>query len=210
MRLASPSNTPDETDYQSPAAAQLCLKPPLLPHKKLRHITIAGRTPADRNAASVQPMERANGIQSSSRRHPKEGSDDVDAVVRPDMALGFHPKSWNRGCAGGGLHGGASKEVTRCPRTPTPPTGKIRQAFARNTSQHHTHTRSTAPLTRTPPTKSSRHDQVEATTYLTDSQDAAEPDPAENDQIWHPTAAATAQRPPKAGTLPAIAKTSPS
>lgn len=210
MRLGSPSNTPDETDYQSPAAAQLCLKPPSLPYKKLRHVTIAGRTPADRNAASVQPMECANGIQSSSRRHPKEGSDDVDAVVRPDMALCFHPKSWNRGCAGGGLHGGASKEVTRCPRTPTSPTGKIRQAFAPSTSQHHTHTRSTAPLTCTPPMKSSRHDQVEATTYLADGQDAAEPDPAENDQIWHSTAAATAQRPPKAGTLPAIAKTSPS
>uniref|UniRef100_N1QQL4 Uncharacterized protein n=1 Tax=Aegilops tauschii TaxID=37682 RepID=N1QQL4_AEGTA len=95
VRLDNPSNTPDETDYQSSAAAQLRLKPPSLPHKKLRHITIAGRTPAGRNAASVQPMERANGIQSSSRRHPKEGSDDVDAAVRPDRALGFHPKSWN-------------------------------------------------------------------------------------------------------------------
>jgi hypothetical protein len=129
VRLDNPSNTPDETDYQSSAAAQLRPKPPSLPHKKSRNITIAGRTPADRNAASVQPMERANGIQSSSRRHPKEGSDDVDAVVRPDRALGFHPKSWNRGCAGGGLHGGASKEVTRRPRTPTPSAGKSPASF---------------------------------------------------------------------------------
>lgn len=92
------SNTPEETDYQEPSAN---LTPPeaaiVATNRKPRNIRTARRAPADHNAASVQPMKHATGIQSSSRRRPKEESDDVDAVARPNQALGFHPKSKIRG-----------------------------------------------------------------------------------------------------------------
>lgn len=68
-------------------------------------IHIAGWTPTNCNVVSVQPMNRAIRIQCSSRRCPQGGSDDDSTVARPGRPLGFHPKSWVRGCAGRELHG---------------------------------------------------------------------------------------------------------
>ncbi|KAE8788357.1 hypothetical protein D1007_37612 [Hordeum vulgare] len=93
-RHGDPSNTLDETDYQNTATNSTPLEAAIVATQEAaQSIHIAGRPPADRNVASVQPMERANEIQSPSRRRPQEGSDDADVVVRPNRAYGFHPKN---------------------------------------------------------------------------------------------------------------------
>ena len=129
-RPDDPSDTPDETDYQNTDANPTPLEAAIVATEEAAQIIhIAGRAPAERNVASVQPME-----QRCRRRRLTQPGLRLSTQKLDPRVCRERTRRWR-------LQGGET--------TSTNADAVGRQAFAQSTAQHHnpTHCTSASPHT---------------------------------------------------------------